>query len=99
MGEHSKNALTDVETRNGNVLRQSVVESDRKFWSGQRPISVMQWVGLLVMLLAAGVVAVLGAAATGFGYRAFIVVFAGLVLFVVLGNLWIRRKTLQREKH
>jgi hypothetical protein len=98
MDNHSKNALTDVEARNGNMLRQSAVESDRKFWSGQRPISVMQWVGLLVMFVAAGVLAVLGSKATGFGYRAFVVVFGGLVLFAVLGNRWARRKAFPRKK-
>jgi hypothetical protein len=27
------------------VLRQSGVESDRKFWRGERPISLLQWSG------------------------------------------------------
>jgi 4-hydroxybenzoate polyprenyltransferase len=74
------------------LLQRSSFESDRKFWSGERPVSVVQWVGLLLIFLGVAVVA-------SFNYRAFGVVFAVLVLSIVLGNLWAHRKTHPPNKH
>jgi hypothetical protein len=68
------------------LLRHSGVESDRKFWSGERPLSIVQWVGVLLMLMTI----VVGIAVWG-NYVASIVVLGGLALFVVLGNLRGRR--------
>lgn len=68
------------------LLRHSGVESDRKFWSGERPLSIVQWIGVMLMLITLGV----GIAMWG-DYLAVIVVLDGLALFVVLGNLRARR--------
>jgi hypothetical protein len=37
--------------RQADILRRSAMESDRKFWSGERPISLLQRIGLLLMFL------------------------------------------------
>jgi hypothetical protein len=68
------------------LLRRSGVESDRKFWSGERPLSVVHWIGILLMFITLGV----GIAMWG-NYVASIMVLGGLALFLVLGNLRARR--------
>jgi hypothetical protein len=71
------------------LLHHSGVESDRKFWSGERPLSITQWIGVVLMLIAVGVGI---AMAVWFGnYVTVIGVLGGLALFVVLGNLHARR--------
>ena len=73
------------------LLHRSGVESDRKFWSGERPLSTAQWIGVVLMLMAVGVVI---AMAVWFGnYVTVIGVLGGLALFVVLGNLRSRRSS------
>ena len=72
------------------LLRHSGVESDRKFWLGERPLSIVQWIGVILMLMAAGVVIAMSAWFEG-KYVAVIVILGGLALFVVLGNLRTRR--------
>jgi hypothetical protein len=52
MDDHSKNLLVEPDKRIRNLLSQSSIESDRKFWFGERPISALQWIGLLLMFLA-----------------------------------------------
>ena len=72
------------------LLEHSGVESDRKFWSGERSLSTVQWIGITLMLV--GVVAVI--AMSVWFERNFLVVFVvigGLALFVLLGNLHSRR--------
>ncbi len=44
--------LSNIDERHDSLLSKSMFESDRKFWSGERPISVVQGVGLLVMFFA-----------------------------------------------
>jgi hypothetical protein len=68
------------------LLRHSGVESDRKFWSGERPLSLAQWIGIILMLMTVGVVIAMSAWFEG-NYVAVIVILGGLALFVVLGNL------------
>jgi succinate dehydrogenase hydrophobic anchor subunit len=72
------------------LLRHSGVESDRKFWSGERPLSIVQWTGVILVLMAAGVVIAMSAWLEG-KYVAVIVILGGLALFVVLGNFRARR--------
>jgi hypothetical protein len=72
------------------LLRHSGVESDRKFWSGERPLSIVQWIGVMLMLLAVGAVILMSVWFEG-NYVTVIVVLGGLALFVVLGNLRVRR--------
>lgn len=72
------------------LLRHRGVESDRKFWSGERPLSIVQWIGIILMLMAAGVVVAMSAWFEG-KYVAVIVILGALALFVVLGNLRARR--------
>jgi hypothetical protein len=72
------------------LLHHSGVESDRKFWSGERPLSIVQWIGITLMLIGVGVVIAMSA----WFERNFLVVFVVigcLALFVVLGNLRSRR--------
>ena len=72
------------------LLRHSGVESDRKFWRGERPLSIVQWIGVMLMFLAVGIVI---AMSVWFEHNsvAVIVVLGGLALFVVMGNLRSRR--------
>ena len=90
-----------------NLLRRSTVESDRKFWSGERPISVVQGLGLAVIFF--GLIALIGVKDWPKGeaplwekmvdaYGAFIAVFGCAVLFLVLANRRFRRKAHSREK-
>jgi hypothetical protein len=88
------------------LLLRSSIESDRKFWSGERPITVVQGIGLLLMFLA--LVGAIWNWPKGeaswweklvSGNGAFVAVFGCLVLFVLLGNRWSRRKTHPPNKH
>jgi hypothetical protein len=91
MDDDPNHLLRETEARNQAMLRRSSAESDRKFWSGERPIRPFQWVGILIMFSAVGVL-------VSFNYRAHALVFGAFVLFVVLGNLWARRKTRPSNK-
>jgi hypothetical protein len=68
------------------LLDQSRVESDRKFWSGERPLSIVQASGLLLIVIALIAVVVRP------NYRSFAWVMGGLIFFVVVGNRWARRR-------
>ena len=68
------------------LLRHSGIESDRKFWAGERPLSIVQWTGIMLMLITLGVVIAMEVWFEG-NYLAVILVLGGLALFVVLGNL------------
>jgi len=93
MDEHPKHdSMRDVESTHQEMLFRSAVESDRKFWSGERPISAVQWVGLLLMF-----VAIIGVVASS-NYRAIIALFGAIALAVVLGNRRARRKAHHPEK-
>jgi Flp pilus assembly protein TadB len=74
------------------LLRHSGVESDRKFWLGERPLSIAQWMGVMLMLLAVGIVIAMSVWFEH-NYLAVIVVLGSLALFVVTGNLRSRRST------
>jgi hypothetical protein len=96
-----------VEEGHENVLLRSAVESDRKFWSGERPISVVQGIGLLLMFLvligAMGLVNWPKSEAPWWekivnGYGVIVAVFGCVVLFIVLGNRRVRRKIRAPEK-
>lgn len=69
------------------LLDQSRVESDRKFWSGERPLSIVQVLGLLLIFVALIAVVVFSS-----DYRSFAWVMGGLIVFVVLGNRWARHR-------
>jgi hypothetical protein len=71
------------------LLRQSAVESDHRFWSGEGPVSKLQWVGLMLMLIA---IAPILAAWIRNRYLIALVVVGGLALFVISGNRRARRK-------
>jgi hypothetical protein len=84
-----------------NLLRRSAVESDRKFWSGERTVSVVQGIGLAVLLVCA--VAAVGWKEWPKGeapwwekmvsaYGPFTAFFGCVVLLLVLGNRISRRK-------
>jgi 4-hydroxybenzoate polyprenyltransferase len=85
MDEHPDQIWRETEAKHQDMLRRSGAESDRKFWSGERPVSLVQWIGVLLMFLSLGVL-------VSFNYRAFATVFGALVVFVVLGNRWARRR-------
>ena len=69
------------------LLRHSAKESDRKFRLGERPLSIVQWIGVILMFITVGILLVMSR-----NYLATIVLLAGLALFVVLGNLRARPK-------
>jgi hypothetical protein len=84
-----------------NILRESTVESDRKFWSGERPISSMQWIGLALMLATLIGVPVLAFWPNGQApwlaklvevYGIFFVMLVCFSLFLLIGNRRFRRK-------
>ena len=89
------------------ILRRSTLESDRKFWSGERPISVVQGIGLLLMFLAVIGAVLLGNWPKGEapwwekivnGYGASMAIFLCFALFLVLGNPRFRRKDRPSQK-
>ena len=89
-----------------NLQRRSALESDRKFWSGERPISVVQGIGLAVIFF--GLIALVGVSLWPEGgepwwkkidvYGAFMAVFGCAVLLVFLGNRISRRKAHSRKR-
>jgi hypothetical protein len=90
----------------GNILLRSTIDSDRKFWSGERRISAVQAIGLLLMFF--GLITAMWHWPKGeapwweklvSGNGAFLIVFGGLVFFVLLGNRWARRKSHTPDKH
>src|ERR1700722_17285778 len=97
--------LSRNDERHADMLRRSTVESDRKFWSGERPISLLQCIGLLVMFLSVIGVVVLGPMLTGNllkgdapwwekivnAYGIFIAIFVCFSLCLFLGNRRFRR--------
>lgn len=90
MTEHYKHELNhDHEPTGDQLLHQARVEGDRKFWSGERSLTLVQVIGLLLIFIAEAVL--LGTS----NYRIFAWVMGGLVAFVFLGNRWARR----RNKH
>jgi hypothetical protein len=89
------------------MLRRSAVESDRKFWSGERPISLLQGIGLLVMFLSVIGAVLLGNWPKGEapwwekivnGYGAPIAIFLCFALFLALGNLRFHHKSRPSKK-
>ena len=68
------------------LIRESEADSDRNFWTGQRRLSLMQWVGVILMFVAAAVIA------TSLGLRVFALVLGALIAFVVLGHFLAHRK-------
>jgi len=72
-------------------MRRSVADSDRKFWTGQRPLSAIQWVGVILMLVGSIVVA------TSLGLRVFTEVMGALVALVVLGYFVAHHKNRPRQ--
>jgi uncharacterized BrkB/YihY/UPF0761 family membrane protein len=88
------------------ILRRSAVESDRKFWSGERPISLVQGIGLLLMFLSVMGAVVLGPILIGNwpkgdapwwekivnAYGLFIAIFLCFFFCLVLGNRRFHRK-------
>lgn len=84
--EAVKNPRQDRLNDGHELLRHSGVESDRKFWSGERPLSVVQWLGVILVLMTL----IVGIAVWG-NYVVSAVILGGLALFVVLGNLRARR--------
>jgi hypothetical protein len=73
------------------LVRESVAESDRKFWAGQRRLSSAQWMGVALMFVVAFVVAISS------GFRGFAIVFGCLILFVLLGHVRARGKPHRRQ--
>lgn len=58
VNEHSKNALnaeSDQIVSGGDLFHKSLVESSRKFWSGERPLSVIHWTGIALLYIGVGV--------------------------------------------
>ena len=93
--------------RQADILRRSTLESDRKFWSGERPISLLQGIGLLLMFLAVIGAVLLGNWPSGEaplwekivnGYGASIAIFIFFALFLLIGNRRFRRKSSPSQK-
>src|SRR5436190_24391080 len=93
MDEHPKHdSMRDVESTHQEMLFRSAVESDRKFWSGERPISAVQWVGLLLKC-----VAIIGVVASCI-YRAISALFGAIARAGVRGTRRARRKAHRPDK-
>jgi hypothetical protein len=84
-----------------------MLESDRKFWSGERPISVVQGLGLVIIFF--GLIALIGVSNWPKGeapwwekivgaYGAFMAAFGCVVHLLVLGNRRFRHKAHPPEK-
>jgi drug/metabolite transporter (DMT)-like permease len=102
---HRQQSSNRLDEDRRNILRRSTIDSDRNFWTGERPVTVVQAIGLLLILF--GLVVVMGHWPKGeapwwekliSGNAAFLMVFGCLVLFVLLGNRWARRKTRGPDK-
>ena len=88
MGNHHKRELDHESLPTGDrLLDQSSAASDRKFWSGERPLSIVQVLGLLLISVALVAVVVFSS-----DYRSFAWIMGSLIAFVVLGNRWARRR-------
>jgi len=87
MNEHSKDLPTEGRPKGADLLRRSAIESDRKFWSGKRRLSAVQWTGIVLLYVAIGVLV------AEFGRPAYILLSLGVLsIFVAIGNWWTRRK-------
>ena len=93
MKNHQQERLSSIPDRR-EILRKSAVDSDSKFWRGERPISVVQWIGLILCAIA--VVAALLSWVRG-DYVKVLLVFGGAALLLVVANLAARRKTRSRR--
>jgi hypothetical protein len=71
------------------LLRRSGIEHERKFWSGERSFSILEWSFLLLMLIPA---LLLLAVWIRNRYLIGLAVLGGLAAFVIIGNLRARRK-------
>jgi|HubBroStandDraft_6_1064221.scaffolds.fasta_scaffold1503585_1 hypothetical protein len=92
MKEHPKdNSISDGQPDGQQILLKSRTDSDRKFWSGERPVSVVQWLGVLLLYFAMALLALTS------NHRVSALVLGGLVLFVLLGNRWARRRGRHRS--
>jgi uncharacterized BrkB/YihY/UPF0761 family membrane protein len=105
MKRFDEEPLGHNDERQADILRRSTLESDRKFWSGERPISLLQGIGLAVMFLSVIGAVVLGPILLGNwpkgdaplwakivnAYGVFIAVFVCFSLCLVLGNRRFRR--------
>jgi hypothetical protein len=104
--ENQQQSSSRLDERQRNLLLRSSIDGERKFWSGERRISAVQAIGLMLMLF--GVITVTWHWPKGEapwweklvrGNGAFLIVFGGLVFFVLLGNRWARRKTHRPDNH
>ena len=92
MKEHPKdNSISDGQPDGQQILLKSRIDSDRKFWSGERSVTVVQWLGVLLLYFAMAVVAITS------NYRVSALVLGGLILLVLLGNLRARRRGRHRS--
>jgi hypothetical protein len=103
---HLQQSSSRLDADRANVLRRSAIDSDRKFWSGERPITAVQSIGLLLMFF--GLVTAMWNWPKGEapsweklvrGNSAFLMVFGCFVFFVLLGNRWARLKAHRPDKH
>lgn len=87
MNEQPKDLPTEGRPTGADLLRQSAIESERRFWSGKRRLRAVQWTGIVLMYVAAGILV------AEFGRSAYILVSLGvLIAFIAIGNWWARRK-------
>jgi hypothetical protein len=85
------NSIGDRQPDGQQILIKSGTDSDRKFWSGERSVSVVQWLGVLLLYFAMAVLAIAS------NYRVSILVLGGFILFVLLGNRLARRRSRHRS--
>jgi hypothetical protein len=89
MEEHPKdNSIGDRQPDDQQILIKSGID---KFWSGERSVSVVQWLGVLLLYFTMAVLAIAS------NYRVSILVLGGLILFVLLGNRLARRRSRHRS--
>lgn len=48
MNEHGRDKVRDL-PEGHEILRQSAIESDQKFWAGKRHLSALQWIGIIIL--------------------------------------------------
>ncbi len=87
MNQHGDERIED----GSKLLRQSMAGSDRKFWVGRRRLSLLQWIGVILLLVGSAVVA------TSLGFGAFAMVMGALIAFVLLGHFVANRKGHPRQ--
>jgi hypothetical protein len=90
VNEHPKNAVNADSAQfvsGGDLFQKSLVESSRKFWSGERPLGVLHWTGIALLYIGAG-----GFALT-FGLRPIYILasLAVVTLFLSVGSRCARR--------